>query len=95
MSASEPYGLLLDQAQDKVALLSVDGEYTYVNAAAEEILGFEPDELVGTNAFGYIHPDERERVRRTFEEAVEAAEFTEVTAEYRHRAEDGSWVWLE
>jgi PAS domain S-box-containing protein len=95
MSASEPYELLLDQAQDKVALLSVDGEYTYVNAAAEEILGFEPDELVGTNAFGYIHPDEREAVRRTFEGAIRTDEFTEVTAEYRHRAEDGSWVWLE
>ncbi|TKX50858.1 PAS domain S-box protein [Halorubrum sp. ASP121] len=95
MSASEPYELLLDQAQDKVALLSVDGEYTYVNAAAEEILGFEPDELVGTNAFEYIHPDEREAVRRTFEGAIRTDEFTEVTAEYRHRAEDGSWVWLE
>ena len=95
MSVAEPYGLLLDQAQDKVALLSVDGEYTYVNAAAKGILGFEPDELVGTDAFGYIHPDERERVRRTFEEAIRATEFTEVTAEYRHRTRDGSWVWLE
>ena len=95
MNASEPYGLLLDQAQDKVALLSVDGEYTYVNAAAEGILGFEPDELVGTNAFEYVHPDEREAVRRTFEGAIRTGEFTEVTTEYRHRTRDGSWVWLE
>ena len=95
MSASEPYGLLLDQAQDKVALLGADGAYTYVNAAAERILGFESDELVGTNAFGYVHPDERETVRRTFEGAVRTPEFTEVTAEYRHRTSDGSWVWLE
>ena len=95
MSASEPYGLLLDQAQDKVALLSVDGVYTYVNAAAEGILGFEPEELVGTNAFEYVHPDEREAVRRTFEGAIRTDEFTEVTTEYRHRTRDGSWVWLE
>ena len=95
MTASEPYGLLLDQAQDKVALLSADGEYTYVNAAAEGILGFEPDELVGTDAFECIHPDERERVRRSFARAIRATEFTEVTAEYRHRTKDGSWVWLE
>jgi PAS domain S-box-containing protein len=95
MSRSAPYGLLLDQAQDKVALLDERGTYTYVNAAAEGILGFEPDELVGTNAFGYIHPDERETVRRTFEGAIRTDEFTEVTTEYRHRARDGSWVWLE
>ncbi|WP_199233625.1 PAS domain-containing sensor histidine kinase [Halorubrum sp. SP9] len=95
MSRSDPHGLLLDQAQDKVALLDDEGTYTYVNAAAEGILGFEPDELVGTNAFEYVHPDEREAVRRTFEEAIRTDEFTEVTTEYRHRTRDGSWVWLE
>jgi PAS domain S-box-containing protein len=95
MDRSEPYGLLLDQAQDKVALLDEAGTYTYVNAAVEEMLGYEPEELVGTNAFEYIHPDERAAVRRTFEGAIRAEEFTEVTAEYRHRTSDGSWVWLE
>ncbi|WP_424014457.1 PAS domain-containing sensor histidine kinase [Halorubrum xinjiangense] len=95
MERSEPFGLLLDQAQDKVALLDEGGTYTYVNGAVERILGYEPDELVGTNAFEYIHPDERAAVRDTFERAIRADEFTEVTAEYRHRTADGSWVWLE
>ncbi|GAA0720291.1 PAS domain S-box-containing protein [Halorubrum trapanicum] len=95
MSRSEPHGLLLDQSQDKVALLDEEGTYTYVNAAVERILGYEPADIVGTSAFEYVHPDEREGVRRTFEGAIRAAEFTEVTAEYRHRASDGSWVWLE
>ncbi|SDE95860.1 PAS domain S-box-containing protein [Halorubrum xinjiangense] len=95
MSRSEPYGLLLDQAQDKVALLDELGTYTYVNGAVERILGFEPDELVGTSAFEYIHPEERAAVRDTFEGAIRAEGFTEVTAEYRHRTADGSWVWLE
>ena len=91
----DPHGLLLDQAQDKVALLDEEGTYVYVNRAAEQILGFEPEELVGTDAFGYIHPDERAAVRRTFEGAIRSEEFTEATTEYRHRSADGSWVWLE
>ncbi|ELZ53627.1 PAS/PAC sensor signal transduction histidine kinase [Halorubrum distributum JCM 10118] len=95
MSRSDPHGVLLDQAQDKVALLDETGTYTYVNATAERILGFDRDELIGTNAFEYIHPDEREAVRRTFEGAIRTAGFTEVTADYRHRTRDGSWVWLE
>ena len=95
MSRSEPYGLLLDQAQDKVALLDESGTFTYANAAVERIVGYEPDELVGTNAFEYVHSDDRERVRRTFEGAIRTDGFTEVTVEYRHRARDGSWVWLE
>jgi len=95
MAASAPFGLLLDQAQDKVALLDDDGTFTYVNAASERILGFAPEELVGEDAFSYIHRDDRESVSRAFREALSAAEFTEITVEYRHRAADGSWVWLE
>ena len=62
MSRSDPHGVLLDQARDKVALLDETGTYTYVNATAERILGFDRDELIGTNAFEYVHPDEREAV---------------------------------
>ena len=95
MSGSDPHGVLLDQAQDKVAMLDETGTYTYVNAAAKRILGFDRDDLIGTNAFEYVHPDDRLAVRRTFEGAIRAAEFTEVTTDYRHRTRDGSWVWLE
>ncbi|ELZ36477.1 PAS domain-containing sensor histidine kinase [Halorubrum tebenquichense] len=95
MNGSQPHRLLLDQAQDKVALLDEGGVYTYVNGAVKRILGFDPDELVGTNVFEHVHSDDREDVRRTFRGAVRSDEFTEVTAEYRHRTRDGSWVWLE
>ncbi|ELZ59297.1 MULTISPECIES: PAS domain-containing sensor histidine kinase [Halorubrum] len=95
MDGSDPHRLLLDQAQDKVALLDDDGTFTYVNEASERILGFSPEELVGENAFEYIHQDDREAVSSAFREALSAEEFSEITVEYRHRAADGSWVWLE
>ncbi|WP_048078305.1 PAS domain-containing protein, partial [Halorubrum sp. AJ67] len=59
------------------------------------ILGFTPEELIGENAFEYIHRDDREAVEEAFREAVTGEEFTEITVEYRHRTADGSWVWLE
>lgn len=95
MKASGPLGLLLDQAQDKVVLFDEEGRFTYVNGAAKRILGFAPADLVGEDAFSYMHPDDRGRVRRRFCETISNDEFTEVTVEYRHRTADGSWVWLE
>ncbi|MBX0322373.1 PAS domain-containing sensor histidine kinase [Halomicroarcula sp. F13] len=96
MDDSEPTGLLLDYTQDKVAVLDESGTYTYVNAAAEHILGFDPDALVGQDAFEYIHPEDRDEVRTRFEALVRTDdEFAADTATYRHRASDGSWVWLE
>jgi len=95
MNGSEPLGLLLDQAQDKIALLDDEGRFTYVNDAAERILGFAPAELLGEVVFEYIHPDEREAVERTFYRILDTDRFTEESITYRHRAADGSWVWLE
>ena len=95
MTRSDASALLLDQAQDKIALLDDEGRFTYVNAAAERILGFAPAELLGDVAFEYVHPDERDAVEAAFRRTVDTGDFTEESIEYRHRAADGSWVWLE
>jgi PAS domain S-box-containing protein len=87
---------LLDYAQDKIALLDADGTFTYVNGAADQILGYRPAALIGQNAFDLIHPDDREAVMETFQSVIETGEdFTQNTARYRFRASDDSWVWLE
>lgn len=88
--------VLLDYTQDKVAVVDQDGTYLYLNRAVEPILDFEAADLVGENTFSYVHPDDRERVRDRFAETVAVEdEFVEASVEYRHRAADGSWVWLE
>ena len=86
---------LLDQVLDKVVLVDADGTYLYVNAVAERMLGFEPETLVGTNAFEYIHPTDRDATRAAFESVIGADEPTAETVSYRHRDSDGGWVWLE
>lgn len=95
MGQSDALGLLLDQTQDKIALVDDDGRYTYLNAAVERILGYEPSALLGEVVFDYVHPDDVDDVRRSFERTIRQDAFTEVTAEYRHRTADGEWVWLE
>lgn len=91
----EPESALLDYTQDKVAVIDEDGTYVYVNEAATRILGFEPEELVGRNAFDLIHPEDVERVWETFEEVIESEGFATTVVEYRHETADGDYVWLE
>lgn len=88
--------LLLEYTQDKIAVIDREGTFTYVNKATERILGFDEADLVGDNAFEYIHPEERQSVRDSFGDVVESDEtYTAQTATYRHRTSDASWVWLE
>ncbi|WP_135303352.1 PAS domain-containing sensor histidine kinase [Haloarcula amylovorans] len=96
MNDAEVAAALLDYTQDKVAVVDASGTYTYVNAAADPILGYDPDALVGETVFEFVHPDDRAEVERRFEAVVNAAgEFAADSVTYRHRANDGSWVWLE
>lgn len=95
MVQSASLGVLLDHAQDKITLLDETGRFTYANAATERILGWKPEEMVGRNTFDHIHPEDVEAVRTAFERTIGADVFTVTTVEYRHEAEDGSWVWLE
>ncbi|MDY6819076.1 MAG: PAS domain-containing sensor histidine kinase [Halobacteriales archaeon] len=95
MARSASLGVLLDHAQDKIVLLDEAGRFTYLNDAVERILGYEPDELIGENAFELIHPDDVDDAWTAFEETIESTTFTERTANYRIRAKDGEWVWLE
>jgi PAS domain S-box-containing protein len=86
---------LLDYTQAKITIVDEEGTITYVNAAAGRILGYEPEALVGTDAFDYVHPEDRERVVAAFADVVaddpDAASFIE----YRYRTVDDDWVWLQ
>ncbi|WP_276273764.1 PAS domain-containing sensor histidine kinase [Haloarcula litorea] len=96
MKATAPTELLLEYTQDKLAVVDESGTYTYVNAAAERLLGFDREALLGTNAFDYVHPADRSSVLADFESVVgTTSSFAAETATYRHRTADGDWVWLE
>jgi len=95
MARSASLGVLLDHAQDKITLLDENGQFTYANAATERILGWKPEELIGKNTFDHIHPEDVDEVRTAFDRTIGTDAFTVTTVEYRHEANDGSWVWLE
>jgi PAS domain S-box-containing protein len=85
---------LLDLAQDKVVVLDEDGVYRHLNAATADVIGFEPDELVGTDAFDLVHPGDEQRLRETFAAIVAGEAEPDGPLEYRYGTADGGWAWL-
>ncbi|TKX54285.1 PAS domain S-box protein [Halorubrum sp. SP3] len=85
---------LLDLAQDKLAVIDEAGRFRYLNAATRDLLGFDPEELVGTDAFELVHPDDTDRVRAAFEALVADGDETDAPLEYRYETADGDWVWF-
>ena len=88
-------GVVLNHVQDKVILLDETGQITYANDAIERGLGYALDEIIGEDAFSYIHPEDVDEVTRAFEQTIAAEEFVETTTQFRFREHDGTWRWLE
>jgi PAS domain S-box-containing protein len=84
----------IEHSTDIITVLDADGTYKYQSPSSKRVLGYEPEEMVGDNAFDYVHPDDRDDIVERFGEAVSDPEMTPVV-EYRLRHENGSWRWME
>ncbi len=92
--SEQRYHALTQNSSDLVTLMEANGIVRYDSPAIEWMLGYSPEELVGEDAFDYVHPDDLQRVKAAFDEVVKDPE-RQPSAEYRFRHKDGSWRWLE
>src|SRR4028119_454838 len=85
---------LVQNASDITTVLDADGTIRYESPSIERLLGYRPEDLVGQNAFDYVHPDDLERVRRIFGETTKRSGASR-PVEVRFRHADGSWRYME
>jgi PAS domain S-box-containing protein len=86
---------LLEHAQDIIIVVDEAGTISYVNPAIEQAIGHTPEEMLGENAFDFMHPDDRSRVWSRFRDLLERP--GRATERARHRLEhaEGGWRWVE
>jgi PAS domain S-box-containing protein len=87
------YRLLAESATDMISSHALDGTFRYVSSACRTLLGYEPEELIGTNGFDLYHPEELERVRAKYQRLLAGGERERDTVRFRRK--DGSWLWVE
>jgi PAS domain S-box-containing protein len=85
---------LIENAQDIITILDPSGTIVYESPSLERVFGYKPVELIGRNAFDFVHPDDVAHVVAGFEEAVHDSQHRSLT-EFRFRHRDGSWRILE
>ncbi len=86
--SEERFRLLIENSNDLVAEISLDGACIYASPNHLEILGYPSEMLVGKNLLGIVHPGDLQRVTGKLKE-----ERTTVT--YRVRCAEGSWRWMD
>lgn len=87
------FRLMAEKAIDMMSHHAPDGSYLYVSPACRQLLGYEPEEMVGTDPYSYIHPEDIKNVRTSHDTIL--TQPTIYTVEYRIRRKDGTYIWYE
>ena len=58
---------MIEESPDLFWEFDQDANFTYVSPRVKDLLGYEPEELVGKNAFDLMDPEEANRVRQHFD----------------------------
>ncbi|MEQ6887807.1 ATP-binding protein [Halomonas sp. CS7] len=87
------YRWLADSTTDLISRHARDGTFLYASAAARELLGYAPDELVGVSAYDLFHPADLADLINKSPRIYYHDGFYQQT--YRFRAKDGHYVWFE
>ncbi len=88
------FRMIAEHSSDMVAWQLVeDTTFLWVSPAARTVLGFEPDDLIGTYGIDLVHPpDERAALAGTWEASRGAV--TRFLTRMRH-ADGGEYRWIE
>jgi two-component system cell cycle sensor histidine kinase/response regulator CckA len=92
--SEERFRALVEYSSDVITLLAPDGTVLYASRSAVPVLGYDPTENVGRNAFELIHPDDRGQALELFGELTRRPEQV-IRTELRALHKDGSWRHLE
>ncbi len=87
------YRLLADNATDLISRHSPDGTYLYASPASRQLLGYEPEALMGQSLYELIHPDDLEAAKQQYLLLRNRPEI--YTVSYRIRCRNGEYIWFE
>lgn len=93
MQISEAFyrNLIADSVSGKL-LTTADGTITFVSPSIQHILGHNPEEMKGRNAFEFVHPHEQAVAWTAFQKELLEKPVVK-SIEIRLLKSDGTWLW--
>jgi PAS domain S-box-containing protein len=90
------YRKLVERASDIISRTDPSGRCIYISSSCRDVLGYEPEDLVGTHALlNLAHPDDRAKQQQVLARFVERGLTSGSPMRRRIRRKDGRYVWLE
>jgi len=85
---------MLTNISDVIGIIGVDGIMKYKSPNIERWFGWQPQDLVGTDGWQTVHPDDLERIQKEYFALLEN-DNSATTVEYRYKCKDGGYKPIE
>ncbi len=85
---------MMANISDVIGILDMDGTIKYKSPNIRKWFGWRPEDLVGTDGWETVHPDDLDRVQTEFFTLLKKGNST-TTVEYRYKCKDGSYKMIE
>ena len=85
---------LIEKSAESFSIMDQNGIIQYTSGASHSILGYSYEDLVGKNAFDYIHEEHRAQNKKIFSDLL-LQYGTSVVSKFRFLHKNGSWRWIE
>lgn len=90
--SEQRFKALVQNGADLIAILDKSAAFKYVSPTSKAILGIAPAVFLKERWFGFIHPEDIDTVRNSFNEL--RTEYRVELLPYRMKAQDGKWHWM-
>ncbi len=91
--SEEKFRTLVENTYDYIYEASIDGKFLYLSSKHKDVLGYDPQEFIGSDIFELIYPEDRPAVMEVFQKIINTS--TSGHAVYRYRHKNGDWLWFE
>lgn len=85
-------GNYLDLLLDMLCVVDADGHFVYVSSSCQQVLGYQPHELIGQPMLQFVWPDDLAKTLAGAREVMAGGQLVHFENRYRHK--NGQAVWL-
>src|SRR5215467_9105516 len=90
----EPFRLLVENNRDILTIRNADGRIRYANPSYQTVMGYKPEDMVGTTGLDLLHPEDRPGVEQAMSQFWKN-HGARGLVRYRARHAQGYWVTVE
>lgn len=87
------FRFIAENTTDLICQYSKEGNIVYVSSLSHDILGYNPEELIGKCPWDFIHKRDLNSIKKYFQSLVNTYQSETIT--FRFRKKNGTYIWLE